>query len=97
MLTVGEVDNMTAYDVVRGWFDHSTAVVPREVLIPPGESQQQLNQESTDQFKESQTSAVTVSLRHEGYPVLVTITSVEAGKPAARAPRRGRRRHVGER
>ena len=82
MLTVGEIDNMTAYNVVRGWFNHSTAVLPREVLIPPGESQQQLNQESTDQFKESQTSAVTVALRNEGYPVLVTVTSVEAGKPA---------------
>lgn len=82
MLTVGEIDNITAYNVVQGWFNHSTAVLPREVLIPPGETQQQLNRESTDQFKESQTSAVTVALRHAGYPVLVTVTSVEAGKPA---------------
>jgi PDZ domain-containing protein len=83
MLTVGEIDKgMTAYDVVRGWFNHQDAVLPREVLIPPGESQQQLNKQSTDQFKQSQTAAVTAALRHEGYPVLVTVTSVEAGKPA---------------
>jgi len=82
MLTVGEIDKMTAYDVVRGWFSHSSAVLPREVIFPPGESQQQINQQSTDQFKQSQTSAVTAALRHEGYPVVVTIGNVVAGKPA---------------
>src|ERR1700742_4547607 len=82
MLTVGEIDNLTASNVVRGWFVHQTAVLPRGGIIPPGESQHQLNNESTDQFKESQTSAVTVALRQEGFPVLVTVTSVEAGKPA---------------
>ncbi|HKE63267.1 MAG TPA: PDZ domain-containing protein [Micromonosporaceae bacterium] len=82
MLTVGEIDKITAFDVVRGWFDRDNAVLPAEVLIPPGESEQQLNQQSTDQFKQSQSSAVTAALRHEGYPVLVTIASVVAGKPA---------------
>ncbi|HEY7174375.1 MAG TPA: PDZ domain-containing protein [Micromonosporaceae bacterium] len=82
MLTVEELDNLTAFDVVRGWLNHHDAVLPREVLIPPGESQQQINQESTDEFKESQNSAVTAALRHEGYPVIVTIAQVVAGKPA---------------
>jgi PDZ domain-containing protein len=82
MLTVGEIDNLTAWEVVRGWFDHNSAVLPREVIIPAGESQQQINQESTDQFKQSQSSAVTAALRHEGYPVFVKVTNVLAGKPA---------------
>src|SRR5262245_52419533 len=82
MLTVGEIDKVTAFDVVRGWFDRDNAVLPREVIIPPDESEQQLNQESTDQFKQSQSSAVTAALRHEGYPVLVAIASVVTGKPA---------------
>src|SRR5260370_36147435 len=42
MLTVGEGDNIEAYNVARGWFDHSTAVLRREVLMPPGGPQDQL-------------------------------------------------------
>jgi PDZ domain-containing protein len=82
MLTIGEIDNITAFDVVKGWFNHDAAVLPREVVIPPGQSQNQIQQESKDEFQQSQTAAVTAALRHEGYPVLVTISAVKPGTPA---------------
>src|SRR5262249_22100739 len=66
MLTVGEVDNVTVFDIVKGWLDPSSAVVPAEIINPPGQSQQQINQQETDQFQQSQNSAITVALRHEG-------------------------------
>jgi PDZ domain-containing protein len=82
MLTVGEYDELHVIDVIRGWLDDNNAVVPREVIIPPGQSQQQISQAETDQFKQSQSSATTAALRHLGFPVQVIIDSVVAGKPA---------------
>jgi PDZ domain-containing protein len=66
MLTVGEIDKITVWDVVKGWFDSDRAVVPKETVIPPGESQQQVDQQNTDDFKQSQSSAITSALRYEG-------------------------------
>jgi len=82
MLTVGEIDKVNVYDVIRGWFDSDTAVVPAETVNAPGESQQQIAQQNTDDFKQSQSSAITAALRYEGYPVQVVIDSVTAGDPA---------------
>lgn len=82
MLTIGEIQGLTTFQVIRGWLDNDDAVVPREIVIPEGQTQQQTDQENADMFASSQNSAVTVALRHEGYPVLVTVASVVAGKPA---------------
>jgi PDZ domain-containing protein len=83
MLTVYEVDGLSAIDVFKGWLNGQVAVVPREVIIPPGQTQQQATQANTDEFRASQNSAITAALRHEGYPVEVVVTDVTAGKPAA--------------
>jgi PDZ domain-containing protein len=83
MLTVGEIQDIKVWDVVRGWFDGDTAVVPRESVYPPGETQKQIDEQNTDDFKQSQSSAITAALRYEGYPVQVVIDSVIAGDPAA--------------
>lgn len=83
MLTVGEIDDLSTLDVIKGWLNGKAAVVPAEVINPPGQTQQQISQTETDQFKQSQSSATTSALRYEGFPVMVTIDSVVAGKPAA--------------
>jgi PDZ domain-containing protein len=83
MLTVGEIDDITVWDVVKGWFAGDTAVVPKETVVPPGESQQQVAQQNTDDFKRSQSSAITSALRYEGYPVQLVVDGVTAGDPAA--------------
>ena len=46
----------TRYDVIKGWLDQDDAVVPREILIPPGQTQQQIDQEQRDEFQQSQTA-----------------------------------------
>src|SRR5262249_34717916 len=60
MLTVGEIDDVNVFDIVKGWLDPSNAVVPAEIINPPGQTQQQINQQETDQFQQSQNSAITV-------------------------------------
>lgn len=82
MLTVEEHRGLNTFEVVRGWLQGSTAVIPAELVDPPGQTQQQIDQVNTDAFLASQNSAITTALRHQGYPVLVTVETVVAGKPA---------------
>lgn len=82
MVTVGVTDNITLWEAVRGWLNPNDAVVPREVIYPPNQTQQQVDQENQQDFKNSQTSAETAALRVLGYPVQVTVQQVTAGLPA---------------
>jgi PDZ domain-containing protein len=82
MLTVSEYDQLSIWSVVSGWLDPNTAVVPSEIENPPGETQQQIDQQNTDDFKQSQSSAITAALRYEGYPVQIAVTSVDPKDPA---------------
>jgi PDZ domain-containing protein len=58
-------------------------VVPREVIYPPDQTTQQVNQQDQQEMTQSQDSAQTAALRVLGYPVLVTVASVSSGSPAA--------------
>jgi PDZ domain-containing protein len=67
---------------IQGWFSDEQAVVPRDLIYPPDQSEQQVEQHNAEEFKVSQSSAETVALRKLGYPVQVTITKVVAGGPS---------------
>ncbi len=82
MLTVYEVEGLNAWNVVTDWLSSDKAVIPEEILVPPGQTQQQVDRANTDLFQQSQSSAITSALRHEGYPVQVLIDKVATGKPA---------------
>jgi PDZ domain-containing protein len=58
------------------------AVVPRELIIPPGQSQEEVNQRNAEQFTRSQNSAEVAALRYLGYPTRVTVARVVEGAPA---------------
>ncbi|MFC4067589.1 YlbL family protein [Actinoplanes subglobosus] len=64
---------------IRGWLSDSDAVVPRELIYPPDRSEQQVQEQNAQEWKESQTSAETVALRELGYPVQVYVGKVTAG------------------
>jgi Lon-like protease len=81
LTTVNVRDNLTLLDAMRGWFSGDSAVVPRELVYPPDKTEQQVDEENANSFRESQTSAETVALRKLGYPVLVTVTEVTKGMP----------------
>ncbi len=82
MVTVGVQDDLSLWQAIQGWLSPDDAVVPREVIYPPDESQQQVDQQNAQDFKDSQNSAETAALRELGYPVQVTISDVSAGAPA---------------
>jgi len=83
MVTVGVEDQLTLWDALRGWLSGDDAVVPREVIYPPNESQQQVDKENAQEFKASQDAAIVSALRALGYPVHVVVKEVDNGLPAA--------------
>jgi PDZ domain-containing protein len=82
LVTVSVTSDLTLFDAVKGWLEHDYAVVPRELIYPPNQTEQQVDQQNAQEFKDSQTSAETAALRELGYPVQVTVKEVKAGAPA---------------
>jgi Lon-like protease len=82
MVTVGVQDHITLWEAVQGWLSSDDAVVPREIIYPPNQSQQQTDQQNQQEFKSSQNAAVTAALRELGYPVHVMVTDIPAGSPS---------------
>ncbi len=69
---------------MRGWLDAHVAVVPESEIFPPGQSQQQVQQQNTQEMTQSQDHAIVAALSSLGIPVTtqVTVASVAAGSPA---------------
>lgn len=82
MVTVGVEDQLTLWDALHGWLSGDDAVVPREVIYPPDETQQQVDQENAEEFKSSQNAAIESALKALGYPVHVVLNEVVPGMPA---------------
>jgi Lon-like protease len=77
MTTVNETtDSVTIFQALKGWLEHDEAVVPRSAVIPPGQSQQQVNQQNTQDFTESQDNAVAAASCQLGYPQRYGVVSV---------------------
>jgi PDZ domain-containing protein len=74
-----DTDLLTA---IWAWFDEDEAVVPRELIYPPDQSEKEVEQRNAEDFERSQTSAETAALRELGYPVQVTVAKVVAGGPS---------------
>jgi len=82
LTTVGVRPKTDLLSAVWAWFADDEAVVPRELIYPPDQTEKQVEQRNAEDFKRSQTSAETAALRELGYPVQVTVTNVVPGGPA---------------
>lgn len=82
LTTVGVQPTVRLRSALAGWFSKDEAVVPRELVYPPGESQQEVEKRNAEDFQNSQTSAETAALRKLGYPVQVLVKAVTAGGPS---------------
>jgi PDZ domain-containing protein len=83
MVTVNLVDHLSLIDGLRSWWRDDYAVVPRELIYPPDQSEKEVEQQNEADFKDSQDSAITAALVRLGYPIQVTVTKVADGLPAA--------------
>ncbi len=82
LTTVTFRDRLDLLTAVRGWLDPRTSVVPREEIYPPGQSEQEVDKASTEQFAESQSSAEFVALGELGFPQQVVVQSVPDKSPS---------------
>jgi Lon-like protease len=83
LTTVSVRDRLDLLEALRGWLDPQRAVVPRDEIFPPGQTEQQTNERNTRDFVASQNSAELAALAYL-HLTKVTISSVEAGSPSYR-------------
>lgn len=89
MVTVGvseESYQMPLGEALTGWLKTSEAIVPKDTIYPPGQTQQQSDAENTQEMTDSQDSAITAALSALGIKPTgseVVIASVNDGSPAA--------------
>ncbi|MGK5445620.1 YlbL family protein [Micromonospora sp. URMC 105] len=89
MTTVGVQPTVKLRAAIAGWLSDDEAVVPRELVYPPGESQEEVEKRNAEDFQNSQTSAETAALVELGYPVQVVAKEVAADGPSAGALKAG--------
>ena len=69
LTTVSILSNsLTAFDALKAWLKSDEVVVPRSSIFPPGQSQQQTNQQNTQDFITSQDNATAAALCELHYP-----------------------------
>jgi PDZ domain-containing protein len=87
LTTVSVSDPGAALDLgsaLRGWLDSRVAVVPREVVYPPGQSGKEVEQRNAADMRASQQHAKTAALRQLGIavPMTVDVGALSPGSPA---------------
>lgn len=64
LTTVSVQDGITLLGALGLWVSGSHALAPREIYYPPGETDEEVKQENTRQFQNSQGAAVSAALMH---------------------------------
>jgi PDZ domain-containing protein len=81
LTTVSVRDRLDLLGAMRGWLDPERAVVPREEIFPPGQTQQQTDEKNSQDFVTSQTSAELAALAYLD-ETKVVISQVAADSPS---------------
>jgi len=92
LTTVGVVpgdcnQHPTLWQALRAWWKSDEAVQPHQVLCPPGNSAQQVQQQNENEMSQSQRDAITAALLELGYKptkTTVLVGDVTDGLPAAK-------------
>ena len=82
LTTVGVQPDVELVWAIEGWFSGDEAVVPRELIYPPDQTQDEVEERNAQDFERSQFSAETAALAELGYPVRVTVEKLTAGGAA---------------
>jgi len=83
LTTVGVRSDLTLAQALRGYFERDLAVVPRDVVYPPDQTREQVDEANAEAMRDSQSGAVVAAARTLGLPVArVFVESVPAGSPS---------------
>ncbi|HEX5401411.1 MAG TPA: PDZ domain-containing protein [Pseudonocardiaceae bacterium] len=84
MVTVSLTNDVTLFAALGMWISGKYALAPREDYFTPGESEEQVEQQNVQQFKDSQSDAEVSALRYLHYPISVVAQEVVSHSPADR-------------
>ena len=82
MTTVSVRDGITLFGAVGLWLSRRDALVPRETVYPPTRTTQQIEQQNTADFQQSESSAVVAALSYLKYPFRITVAQLADASPA---------------
>lgn len=74
--------SVTAAEALAAWLKHDEVVVPKSTVYPPGQTQQQTNEQNAQEFTQSQNSATAAALCQLGYPKGFGIIDVSPDGPS---------------
>lgn len=83
LTTVSVRDRLDLLAAMRGWLDPERAVVPREEIFPPGQTQQETDEKNTRDFVTSQNSAELAALAYLDLTKVV-VSAVGSDSPSYR-------------
>jgi len=72
----------TAFNVLSAWLSSDEAVIPKSAEYPPGQSQDQVNQQNANDFTQSQNNAVAAASCELGYPKQQGVSGVVSSGPS---------------
>jgi PDZ domain-containing protein len=73
---------VSVFEAMYGWLKHDEVVVPKSSIYPPGQSQNQINQQNAKDFSQSQDNAIAAAACELGYPKKFGVVVVEGNTPA---------------
>lgn len=82
MVTVSLTDDITLFGALGLWMSGRYSLAPREDYYQPGVSQQQVDQQNVQEFKDSQSNAEVSALRYLHAPISVVAQQVVTGSPS---------------
>jgi Lon-like protease len=85
LTTISVRSRLTLAEALHDWFDRDRAVVPRELIFPPGETDEEVQRRNEERKLESENSATVAALRQLEVPFTtsVEVQRVEPDLPAA--------------
>lgn len=93
-LTTVNLSEVRVAQAVRAWFDDGITLIDRDLIVPPGQSEEDVDEQNTRQMRESQAFAAAAALRLLGHEVKIVgsgarVVTVATDVPAARVLRPG--------
>lgn len=82
MTTVSVKDDVSMFEAVALWVSGRYALAPREEYFRPGVTEEEVEQQNSKLFQDSQSNAEIAALRQLKYPVKVIAQRITSGAPA---------------
>ncbi|MPY99586.1 MAG: PDZ domain-containing protein [Actinophytocola sp.] len=89
LTTVSLSDDVRLIDGLGMWISGRYALAPRELYFPPGETEQEVEEQNAQQFQNSQSAAEVAALRHLDYPTKAIAKEVVADGPSSQVLKAG--------